>query len=254
MTGQIDVPAMEAMISPGTRAVAITHCPSQSGLVNPAAAVGAVAARHELIYLLDACQSVGQIDLDVGAIGCHLLSGTGRKFLRGPRGTGFLYVSRSIIDQLDPPLIDLHAATWTGPDSYAWVQGAKRFENWESNVAGKIGLARAVAYARAIGLPAIEQQVQGLAARFRQALAGVPGCRLHDLGAVKSGIVTFRLDREDPFTTVARLRGLGMNTSVSPATYAQLDLGARGIDALVRALVHYYNSDEEVARFVRALA
>jgi cysteine desulfurase / selenocysteine lyase len=253
MTGQIDVAAMEAMITPRTRVVAITHCPSQSGLVNPAAAVGAVAARHGLIYLLDACQSVGQIDLDVGAIGCHMLSGTGRKFLRGPRGTGFLYVSRLMIDQLDPPFIDLHAATWTGPDSYTWVQGAKRFENWESNVAGKIGLTRAVAYARAIGLPAIAARVQGLAARLRQALAGVPGCRVHDLGAVKSGIVTFRLDREDPAITVTRLRGLGINTSVSPASYAQLDLGARGIDRLVRASVHYYNSEDEVARFVAAL-
>ena len=254
MAGQIDVPAMEAMITPRTRVVAITHCPSQSGLVNPAAAVGAVAAKHGLIYMLDACQSVGQIELDVGAIGCHLMSGTGRKFLRGPRGTGFLYVSRAIIDQLDPPFIDLHAATWTRPDSYTWVPGAKRFENWESNVAGKIGLGRAVAYARAVGLPRIETRVQALAAHLRAALTGVPGCHVHDLGAVKSGIVTFRLNREAPAVTANRLAAQGINVSVSPATYAQLDLGARGIDALVRASVHYYNTEGEVARFVQALA
>jgi cysteine desulfurase / selenocysteine lyase len=253
-SGQIDVAAMERMIGPRTRLVAITHVPSQSGLVNPVEAVGAAARKHGLIYLLDACQSAGQIELNIGRIGCHILSGTGRKFLRGPRGTGFVYISKSLIDRMDPPFIDLHAAEWTGPDTYVLADGAKRFENWESNVAGKIGLAAAVAYARAIGLPAIEARVAALAATLRNSLSAIPGIAVHDPGARKCGIVTLLSDRETPEAMLPRLRAMGINTSVTPATYARLDLAPRGLTSLLRASIHYYNTDDEIARFCAAVA
>ena len=252
-TGQIDVTALDAMVTPAHKLIAITHVPSQGGMVNPAAAVGAIARKHGLIYLLDACQSVGQIDVDVQAIGCHILSGTGRKFLRGPRGTGFLYVSNAIVETLDPPFIDLTAATWTADNTYTLAPGARRFENWESNVAGRIGLARAVAYARSIGLTAIEARTTALAAHLRRALAQLPGITVHDLGQHKSGIVTFTHARLDAAHLHAALRERGVNTSVTPRTYALLDLGPRGIDAMVRASVHYYNTEDEVTRFTATL-
>lgn len=253
-SGQIDVNALEAMITARTRLIALTHVPTQGGLVNPAEEVGRIAREHGLIYMLDACQSVGQMPVDVRKIGCHILSGTGRKFLRGPRGTGFLYVSNEILNQIEPPFIDLHAATWTGADSYELAEGARRFENYESYVAGRVGLARAVAYANAIGLETIESRISSLASNLRRRLADLSGVTVHDLGERKCGIVTFRFENEAPADTALRLAGKRMNVSVSVRKYAQLDLGARNLDALTRASVHYFNTEDEVERFAEAVA
>jgi len=252
--GQIDLDALEKTIGPKTRLIAITHVPTQGGLVNPAAQVGQVARDHGVLYLLDACQSVGQIDVDVEAIGCDILSGTGRKFLRGPRGTGFLYVRKTILDQIDPPFVDLLSGRWTGEAEFEFVEGAKRFENWESYVAGRVGLMEAVRYARGLGLPNIETRVTQLGQDLREALARISGVTLHDLGQRKCGIVTFTKAGLDPTEIADRLRARQINVSVSRMGSARLDLEPRGLAALVRASVHYFNTQEEIARFCDAVA
>ncbi len=252
--GQVSVAALEQMIDERVKLIAITHVPTNGGLVNPAAAIGKVARAAGVCYLLDACQSVGQMPVDVTALGCDILSATGRKFLRGPRATGFLYVRRERIASLEPPLLDLHAARWTAPDRYTIRADARRFENWETNYAGKIGLGVAVDYALGWGLDAIWARVSSLAAQLRSELAAIPGISVHDIGAVRCGIVSFSVANHSAQKVRQALLAQRINVSVSSRESTRLDMEARALNEIVRASVHYYNSEEEVAQFCTALA
>jgi cysteine desulfurase / selenocysteine lyase len=255
--GQIDVGALRGRVDDDVKLVALTHVPSTSGLVNPAAEVGRIAHDAGALFLLDAGQSVGQLRVDVDELSCDILSAPGRKFLRGPRGTGFSYTRSSVIDRLEPPLLDLHAARWTAPDRYEVRDDARRFESWETSYAARIGLGVAVDYALEVGIDAIEARVCALAARLRSALAALPGVVVHDRGERLCGIVTFSVGSKPAVEVSRRLREQAINTSVAWHEHTLLLGPVRPPGDLVRASVHYYNTDDELGALcngVRSLA
>ena len=219
----------------------------------PAAEVGAVAREAGITYLLDACQAVGQLPIDVEQLGCDFLSATGRKYLRAPRGTGILYARRSSTSAVEPPFLDVHAARWSSAYGIEARADARRFESWEHSVANRLGLGAAVDYALALGLDPIRERVMELSAGLRARLAAVPRLTLHDLGRERCGIVTFTIEGVDPYELATRLRGESINISVSTIDFARFDFEARDLTAVARASVHYYNTDDELDRFVAAL-
>ncbi|MCC7022043.1 MAG: aminotransferase class V-fold PLP-dependent enzyme [Thermomicrobiales bacterium] len=253
-TGQLSIAALEAMIDDRVKLIAMTHIPTNGGLVNPAAEVGRVARAAGIPYLLDACQSVGQMPIDVREIGCDMLSTTGRKYLRGPRGTGLLYVRRELCQRLEPPFLDLHAAEWVAPDRFAIRDDARRFENWETNYAGKVGLAVAIDYALEWGMEAIWQRIRALAADLRDCLRAIPDVTVTDIGVTRSGIVTFTVAGVPASEVQAALAARRMNVTTSSTASTRFDMEARGLREIVRASVHYYNDEEEIARFCDAVA
>jgi selenocysteine lyase/cysteine desulfurase len=252
-SGQLDIGDLKRRIDDHVKLIAVTHVPTQGGLVNPAEEIGAVAEAAGIPFLLDACQSVGQIDLDVQRIKCDALSGTGRKYLRGPRGTGFLYVHPRFRARFEPAMLDLHSASWTSPETYEVDPTAKRFESWERSGALVLGLGAAVDYALSWGLPAIEARVGALAAHLRAGLRKLDGVTVHDQGARQCGLVTFSVAGHSTAEIKAHLAEAGINVSTLSREAAQYDFTGRNLPELVRASVHYYNTDDEIGRLCSAI-
>ena len=250
--GQIDVDGLAGLIDERTRLIAVTHVPTNGGLVNPAADIGEVARRAGVPYLLDCAQSAGQIDLDVAALGCDFLVGTGRKFLRGPRGTGFLYASDRMLEETEPPVIDHTRARWVAPDRYEVGADARRYENWEFNYAAVLGLGAAAEEALAWRVPIVENVVASLAGSLREKLADA-GFEIFDLGDRKCGIVTTAVPGMESTAVRDRLGEQGINVSVTTAGSTLLDFERRDLPDLLRLSVHYFNLPAELDAVVEAL-
>lgn len=252
--GVLDPAALERMIDGRVRLIAMTWVPTNGGLINPAEEVGRIARRHDILYLLDACQAVGQMPVSVETIGCDVLTATGRKFLRGPRGTGFLYMRRALLQSLEPAMIDHFAAPWVAPDRYALRPDARRFETWENNYAARLGLGVAIDLALSLGLESIEARCRQLSTRLREGLRAVNAVDVRDLGPRCASIVTFTHRSISADDAKARLAKEGFNISVSGPGSTLLDATARGLPPLLRASPHYYNTEDEVDRFLQAVA
>ncbi|GAB3905740.1 aminotransferase class V-fold PLP-dependent enzyme [Kibdelosporangium lantanae] len=246
-SGVVDESAFSAMLDARVKLVSLVHVPTNGGLVNPVGPLAAAARSVGAVVLLDACQSLGQ--LPVGLDGVDAVSGTGRKWLRGPRGTGVLAVRG-----LTPRLIDGRAALWESPDTYSVQSNAKAFELWEYGVAERLGLIAAARYALDLGISSIAAEVSARATLMRQLLGELPGISVHDLGDERCGIVSFAVEGHDAEDVRDYLWDNGVAVSVTYDTSTQYDMTRRGIEKLVRASPHYFVSPDEIARFVEFLS
>jgi len=253
-SGQVDVGAIADRLARFDVAlVSLTHVPTNGGLVNPASEVGALTRAAGVPFLLDACQSVGQLHVDVGEIGCDLLSATGRKYLRGPRGTGFLYVGDAIVERLTPSQPDHHGTELVAGDRFEWRDGARRFEYWEHSVAGWLGLGAAVDHALGWGIDRIEMTVTERAEQLRAMLVDA-GFTVYDEGVQRCGIVTCASDAVVSGELQQLLARNGINTTSTLADSSRWDVERRHLPALLRMSVHYTTAMDELTTAVAALA
>jgi len=251
--GQTDPKALESLIDERVRLICLTQVPSGGGLVNPAAAVGKIARAAGIPYLLDACQALGQLPVDVEAIGCDILCGTGRKFLRGPRGTGLLYVRKSLLNQLEPAQLNHHAAELLSASEYRLRNDARRFECWERSYGGQLALGVAIDYALEWGLETISARISDLASELRRQLDGIEGVTVADRGLQQCGIVTFHTQQQPSTALQRKLAEKGINTSTVPFSANPLSSEQHSTPPLLRASLHYYNTGKEVERFIEVL-
>ena len=252
--GQLDTAALADLIDERTKFVGVTHIPTSGGLVNPAAEIGRITRAAGVPFLLDATQSVGQFPVDVAEIGCDMLTATGRKFLRGPRGTGFLWVRPEALEYLDPHVTEIEAATWDGKRDFHWHDGARRFETWEVSYSNVLGLSEAVQQALELGMDDIGRRTVALGADLRARLDALPGVTTYDLGRDRCAIVTMKVDAVPTADVAAALAKQGINVSTTVAEHSQLDTENRGVHPLVRLSPHYYNTEAELDQAVEAVA
>lgn len=252
-SGTLDVDALKQMVDDDVSLIAITWVPTNGGLVNPAAEVGKIAKQNAIPYLLDACQAVGQMPVDVNVLECDFLSATGRKYLRGPRGTGFLYVAEKWLSSIEPAMIDHFGAPWVAIDRYKLREDARRFETWENSYALRAGLGAAIDYAEQLGIDEIAKCVGQLADTTRSLLKSHPQIKLRDIGETQCGIVSFSVDHPDPRLVVSQLGTKGFSIGASSASSTRIDAERRDLPTLLRIAPHYYNTELEIGRAIEHL-
>ena len=253
--GGVDPESVRALASnPRCKLVHVSWIPTHSGLVQDAVGVGEVCDAIGVPYLVDACQAVGQLPIDVRRLRCDYLSVTARKFLRGPRGIGFLFVSDRALERGDYPLfVDMRGAQWTGTSQFVVADSAMRYEDWEFPYALVLGLGAAVRYARRVGIELAHERAWALAAALRNHLAQLDGVRILDRGARRSAIVTAEFSGVDAKELVDPLRKRGINTAASLRWFGLLDFSERDVVSALRLSPHYYNSNEEILAVTGAI-
>ena len=253
--GTLDTNALEAMVDERVGLIAISWIPTNGGLVNPAENVGKVAKKYNIPYLLDACQAAGQMQIDVNKIQCDFLSATGRKFLRGPRGTGFLYINEKWLDTIEPVMIDHFGAPWVKKNVYELREDARRFETWENSYALRAGLGEAIKYAEEVGIDLIHERVQLLAKFNRDLLSEIKNIQLRDIGTEQCGIISFSIDeKNDPKEIVDQMSEAGFAIGLVGPESTLIDSERRNLPTLLRMAPHYYNTEDEIEKAVKQVS
>jgi cysteine desulfurase/selenocysteine lyase len=251
--GNFSLTALEDAITPQTKLIAITHIASTAGTLMPIIEIGKIASKNNILYLVDACQTIGQVPINVKEIGCDILSVTGRKFLRAPRGTGFLYVKKQIQDKLEILFMDGQTAQLISENAFKIRNDGRRFELFEKNRALTLGLGKAIEYALDIGVDRIWQRIQFLASLMRRQLLSLDGITVHDMGEQKCGIVTFSIIGFDSLKVKTDLSTRKINVSVGLANSTLIYMNRNHLSSVVRASIHYYNTEEEIKGLCIAL-
>ncbi len=249
MQGNLNITEAEELIKQHRpRLVAVTHIPTNTGTIQDVAAIGKICAQYEDVhYLIDACQSVGMIDVDVNELNCDFLSGTGRKFLRGPRGTGFLYVANRVLQtEMSPLFVDGRSAIWNAVNDYDLSPTARRFETWEASYAGKMGLMAAFQYANNLGIASIQQYNIELVQDLRNRLQSVSAIEMYDRGSHLSNIITIRKKDKSLAEMEKVLSDASVFYSVSTTEWGLIDFAEKGVDWVIRISPHYFNTTEEL--------
>ncbi|MBK8347916.1 MAG: aminotransferase class V-fold PLP-dependent enzyme [Saprospiraceae bacterium] len=248
--GDIDMDDFEKkMKTYKPKVVSVTHVPTNSGKIQPVEKIGDLCQKNDVWYIVDACQSVGQMNVDVTKIKCDFLSATGRKFLRGPRGTGLLYVSEKALERgLQPLFIDMRGAEWNTENSCIPVSGARRFEYWEVNYANLIGLTEAIKYALTIGMDDIRKYNSGLRDMLMRLLGKIPDIRLTEDGSIGSSIITFTSEKWSLKEIQDTLTQAGISYSTSFRHFALIDFNKKKVDWAIRLSPHYFNKEEEILK------
>ena len=251
--GNYPIDKLEKAITARTKLILATHIPSTAAGILPVAEIGKVARKNDILYLVDACQSVGHIPVDVKEIDCDMLAVTGRKYLRAPRGTGFLFVRKNMQNQLNTTLMDGFTARDVNIQEYKLRDDARRFEVYEKSRALTIGLGKAVEYALAIGIDRISQRIIFLADLMRNQLRRLDDLTVHDVGERLCGIVTFSVNNLECIVVKNNLAIRNINISVGQAKSTIYYMEKNKLTTILRASVHYYNTEEEINLFVEAL-
>ena len=254
-TGGVDPQSVRELLrDPRVQLLAVTWVPTNSGLIQPVETLGEIAESAGVPYLIDACQAVGEIPVDVARLRCDFFSATARKFLRGPRGIGFLYVSDRVLKRGDFPLyIDMRGADWVAADSFEPTPDARRFENWEFAYSLVLGLGEAARYALSVGIEHAGRRARELAATLRNKLTALPGFRVLDRGKELAAIVTVEVPDWDASEVVKLLRLQNINSSASLRAYAVIDMTEKRATSALRLSPHYYNTEQELDTVIEAL-
>ena len=258
--GRIQLEHLLSMVSERTALVALSMVNAHAGTVNDLAGVGQALKEiaPDVTFVVDGCQAAGQIPIDVTALGASALTVTGRKWLRGPRGSGFLYVDPQELHRFRPTAFDQTIAGLQTPGTFPHTDlsirdDARRFEMWERSHATMLGLGQAIDVTMALGVDAIQERIAALASALRIGIASIPGLDVLESADERSGIVGVSRSSGSVWEIVSALKETGFEVGAMPRWEAPPAFGGRTDKSVLRLSPHIFNTSEEIQQALDAL-